>query len=196
MIPKHRELALVATAAKRDDMVLDGVSIDDRVVRELAAVVGKPLAQKLEQALFFSAEVVALTRTEKDAGVGSLGSTAMGVRGGSRASVGWPQVGRKPRRARADRNRARGHGTVGDAAHPSILYLEAVAHNRTVGGAGQSRDLLRVVDVAAFGEIPWQHRFPISVLTPRLQAVSAWLLGLNGPAWTRTRDLPIMSRLL
>ena len=39
-------------------MVLDGVSIEDRVVRAIAAVAGKPLAQKLEQALFFSAEVV------------------------------------------------------------------------------------------------------------------------------------------
>ena len=53
-------------------MVLDGVSIRDRVVRDVAAVVGKPLAQKLEQALFFSAEVVALTRTEKDAVLAAL----------------------------------------------------------------------------------------------------------------------------
>ena len=53
-------------------MVLDGVSVDDRVVREIAAVVGKPLAQKLEQALFFSAEVVALTRPEKDAVLAAL----------------------------------------------------------------------------------------------------------------------------
>ena len=53
-------------------MVLDGVSIHDRVVRDVAAVVGKPLAQKLEQALFFSAEVVALTRTEKDAVLAAL----------------------------------------------------------------------------------------------------------------------------
>ena len=54
-------------------MVLDGVAVDDRVVREIAAVVGKPLAQKLEQALFFSAEVVALTRTEKDAVLAAVG---------------------------------------------------------------------------------------------------------------------------
>jgi len=46
-------------------MVLDGVSIEDRVVRAIAAVAGKPLAQKLEQALFFSAEIVALTRGER-----------------------------------------------------------------------------------------------------------------------------------
>lgn len=53
-------------------MVLDGVPIDDRFVRAIAAVVEKPLAQKLEQALFFSAEVVALTRTEKDAVLAAL----------------------------------------------------------------------------------------------------------------------------
>ena len=46
-------------------MVLDGVSLEDRVVRALAAVVGRPLRQKLEQALFFSAEIVALTRGER-----------------------------------------------------------------------------------------------------------------------------------
>lgn len=48
-------------------MVLDGVSVDDRLVRELAAVVERPLAHKLEQALFFSASVVALTPGERTA---------------------------------------------------------------------------------------------------------------------------------
>jgi hypothetical protein len=48
-------------------MVLDGVVVDERVVRELAKVVDAPLAQKLERALFFKAEVVALTREERDA---------------------------------------------------------------------------------------------------------------------------------
>ena len=48
-------------------MVLDGVEVDDRVVRELAAVVDRPLAQKLERALFFRAKIVALTRDERDA---------------------------------------------------------------------------------------------------------------------------------
>jgi hypothetical protein len=48
-------------------MVLDGVVVDERVVRELAQVVDAPLAQKLERALFFKAEVVALTREERDA---------------------------------------------------------------------------------------------------------------------------------
>ena len=46
-------------------MVLDGVSLENRVVRDLAAIVGRPLGQKLEQALFFSAEIVALTRGER-----------------------------------------------------------------------------------------------------------------------------------
>ena len=53
-------------------MVLDGVSIEDRVVRAIAAVAGKPLAQKLEQALFFSAEVVALTHAEREAVLAAL----------------------------------------------------------------------------------------------------------------------------
>ena len=83
-------------------MVLDGVSVDDRVVREIAAVVGKPLAQKLEQALFFSAEVVALTRTEKDAVLAALDQ----CHGNTRRfeSFSWQaQVGR-----RGDRDRPRG----------------------------------------------------------------------------------------
>ena len=46
-------------------MVLDGVWLEDRVVRDLAAFVGRPLGQKLEQALSFSAEIVALTRGER-----------------------------------------------------------------------------------------------------------------------------------
>jgi hypothetical protein len=46
-------------------MVLDGVVVEDRVVRELAAIVDRPLAQKLSQALFFSAEIVALTHEER-----------------------------------------------------------------------------------------------------------------------------------
>ena len=69
-------------------MVLDGVSLEDRVVRALAAVVGRPLRQKLEQALFFSAEIVALTRGGKGGGLGRPGSDAMGVRRGSKTSLG------------------------------------------------------------------------------------------------------------
>jgi hypothetical protein len=48
-------------------MVLDGVLVEDRVVRELAAIMDGPLARKLEQALFFSAKGVALTDEEKAA---------------------------------------------------------------------------------------------------------------------------------
>jgi hypothetical protein len=48
-------------------MVLDGVSVDDRIVRRLAEVVERPLAHKLEQALFFSAEIVSLTPQERTA---------------------------------------------------------------------------------------------------------------------------------
>jgi len=46
-------------------MVLDGASLDERVVRDLAAIVDKPLKEKLERALFFSAEIVALTFHER-----------------------------------------------------------------------------------------------------------------------------------
>jgi hypothetical protein len=46
-------------------MLLDGVSVEDRVVRELAAQVQRPLGEKLVRALFFSAEVVALTPGER-----------------------------------------------------------------------------------------------------------------------------------
>lgn len=46
-------------------MVLDGVSLDEQVVRELAAMVEKPLREKLERAMFFSAEIVALTFLER-----------------------------------------------------------------------------------------------------------------------------------
>jgi hypothetical protein len=53
-------------------MVLDGVLVEDRVVRELSALVDRPLANKLERALFFSAEIVALTREEKSAVMSAL----------------------------------------------------------------------------------------------------------------------------
>ena len=46
-------------------MVLDGVSLDDRVVRDLAAFLERPLGRKLELALFFSAKIVALTHEER-----------------------------------------------------------------------------------------------------------------------------------
>ena len=46
-------------------MLLDGVSVHDRIVRELAAQVQRPLRERLFQALFFSSEVVALTPAER-----------------------------------------------------------------------------------------------------------------------------------
>ena len=46
-------------------MVLDGVSLDDRVVRDLTPFLEWPLAKKLEQALLFHAKIVALTHEEK-----------------------------------------------------------------------------------------------------------------------------------
>lgn len=46
-------------------MVVDGVSLDERVVRNLAAIVDRQLGEKLERALFFSAEIVALTFHER-----------------------------------------------------------------------------------------------------------------------------------
>ena len=46
-------------------MVLDGVSLDDRVVRDLTAFLERPLGQKLEQALLFHARIVTLTHEER-----------------------------------------------------------------------------------------------------------------------------------
>jgi hypothetical protein len=48
-------------------MVLDGVLLDERVARKLAAIVEGPLAYKLEQALLFAAEIVTLTFEERAA---------------------------------------------------------------------------------------------------------------------------------
>ena len=53
-------------------MVLDGVSLDDRVVRRLTEFLERPVGHKLEQALFFSAEVVALTYAERVAVLAAL----------------------------------------------------------------------------------------------------------------------------
>jgi hypothetical protein len=53
-------------------MLLDGVLVDDRIVRELIATVDRRLSEKLQKALFFSAEIVALTREEKAAVIAAL----------------------------------------------------------------------------------------------------------------------------
>lgn len=55
-------------------MVLGGVPIDDRLVRRLAAHVGSPLGSKLDHALLFRAQIVALTRNEKEAILAALES--------------------------------------------------------------------------------------------------------------------------
>ena len=46
-------------------MIIGGVWIDDRQVRELAAIVDRPVGRRLEQALLFRAQIVAMTREER-----------------------------------------------------------------------------------------------------------------------------------
>jgi hypothetical protein len=46
-------------------MLFGGVSVEDRLVRELAGILNRPLGSKLGQALLFRAKIVALTREEK-----------------------------------------------------------------------------------------------------------------------------------
>ncbi len=53
-------------------MMLDGVSLDARAVHRLASILDGPPRRKLEQALFFSAEVVALTFQERVAVLAAL----------------------------------------------------------------------------------------------------------------------------
>ena len=53
-------------------MLLGGVAIDDRLVRRLAVLVGRPLANKLDHALLFRAQIVALTVDEKKAILAAL----------------------------------------------------------------------------------------------------------------------------
>ena len=53
-------------------MIFGGVWVEDRVVRELAPLVERPLGRRLEQALLFRAQVVALTRDEKAAVLSAL----------------------------------------------------------------------------------------------------------------------------
>jgi hypothetical protein len=53
-------------------MVLEGVSLDDRVVHRLISILDGQLRRKLQQALFFSAEIVALTFDERVAVLAAL----------------------------------------------------------------------------------------------------------------------------
>jgi len=53
-------------------MIIGGVWVDDRHVREIAAIVKRPVGWRLEQALLFRAQVVAMTRDEKRAVLSAL----------------------------------------------------------------------------------------------------------------------------
>ena len=53
-------------------MMIGGVWVDDRHVRDLVAIVKRPVAWRLEQALLFRAQVVAMTRDEKRAVLSAL----------------------------------------------------------------------------------------------------------------------------
>jgi len=70
---KHRARPGYTTYSNEGErMVLDGVSLDDRVVRDLIAFLDRALGRKLELALFFSAKIVALTHEERLAVLAAL----------------------------------------------------------------------------------------------------------------------------
>jgi hypothetical protein len=46
-------------------MLLGGVHVDDHLVRRLTTLLGRPVGDKLDRALLFRAQIVALTRDEK-----------------------------------------------------------------------------------------------------------------------------------
>ena len=48
-------------------MQLDGVAVEDRLVRDLARLLNGPVGRKLESALLFRAKVVGLTTDERAA---------------------------------------------------------------------------------------------------------------------------------
>ena len=60
-------------------VLLSGVPVDERLVRQLAAITGKPVGAKLEQALLFRASVVALSRDEKAAVLSALEKAPAGL---------------------------------------------------------------------------------------------------------------------
>ena len=53
-------------------MLLGGVEVEDRLIRELAGIVERPLGSKLERALFFRAKVMGLTGDERQAVLAAL----------------------------------------------------------------------------------------------------------------------------
>jgi hypothetical protein len=64
---------------RRVPVLLSGVPVDERLVRQLAAIMGKPVGAKLEQALLFRASVVALSRDEKTAVLSALEKAPAGL---------------------------------------------------------------------------------------------------------------------
>jgi hypothetical protein len=60
-------------------MMIGGVWIDDPQVRKLTTIVERPVARRLEQALLFRAQVVAMTRDEKRAILSALERAPAGL---------------------------------------------------------------------------------------------------------------------
>jgi hypothetical protein len=78
-------------------MLLGGVSVEDRLVRDLASLVDKSLGRKLETALLFRAQIVGLTREERRAVLAALESAPddlKGLREQLRADEAWRFPGR------------------------------------------------------------------------------------------------------
>lgn len=71
-------------------VLLNGVAVDDRLVRELAAIVDGSLRGRLESALLFRAKVVGLTVEERGGGLGSIGAGAGGSPGPARSPGSRP----------------------------------------------------------------------------------------------------------
>ena len=73
-------------------MVLGGVTVDDRFVRDLAGIVAEPLRGKLERALLFRAKVIGLSPEEKEAVLIALEHAPpemLEVRGILMTDIGW-----------------------------------------------------------------------------------------------------------
>ena len=73
-------------------VLLGGVEVGERVVRELAAIVSGSLRGKLETALLFRAKIVGLTREEREAVLSALEKSPgelQGVRELLLADDGW-----------------------------------------------------------------------------------------------------------
>ena len=62
-------------------MLLGGVAVEDRLVRDLAAIVDRSLGAKLEMALLLRAKVMGLTREERAAILAALEKAPAELRG-------------------------------------------------------------------------------------------------------------------